>query len=177
MRGGPTAPPRLVAFVATPSRTLLVACASALAPGAPASSQSPAPASSWGLRAEYGSATIHEPDHVGWIGALATTRRTRFAEALLWDLRLSLSSGDETFMTLSAGLEVRGPWVVSPVGTAHLGLLSEAEYAGPYIHAGLGVRAQLGRRLAVRGLRQLGWHTEAGPHAWLMGVEWWFGAG
>ena len=96
----------------------------------------------WTARFQAGSATIHEWGESGAWGE-ARVGRSFVGGVLSADLGLAVSSADEGYGSLTAGLEVL-PFpraVVSPFARAEAGVLGEPEYGGYVAGIGGGLRS------------------------------------
>ena len=115
----------------------------------------------WFARIQAGSATVHEwGGSGGWVQA--QLGRSFAAGVLSADLGLAASSSDESYGSLTAGIEAL-PFpqaVVSPFVRAEAGLLVEPEYGGYVAGFGGGLSMRLSERLSARGGAAWGTHGD-----------------
>jgi hypothetical protein len=127
----------------------------------------------WIARVQAGSATIHEWGKGGVWGE-ALIGRSFVGGVLSADLGLAVSSSDEGYASLTAGLEVL-PFpraVVSPFARAEAGVLGEPEYSGYVASIGGGLAVRLTDRLSLRGGATWGTHGGVnGPAVYYGGLE------
>jgi hypothetical protein len=127
----------------------------------------------WAARFQAGSSTIHEWGESGAWGE-ARIGRSFLAGRLSADLGLAVSSSDEGYGSLTAGLEVL-PFpraVVSPFARAEAGVLGEPEYSGYVAGGGGGLAVRFSDRLSLRGGVTWGTHGSVkGPVVYYGGLE------
>ena len=127
----------------------------------------------WLARVQAGSASIHEWGASG-VWAEARVGRSFVSGVLAADLGLAVSSSDEGYGSLTAGLEVL-PFpgaVVSPFARAEAGVLGEPEYSGYVASVGGGLAVRLSDRLSLRGGATWGTHGDVkGPVVYCGGLQ------
>ena len=127
----------------------------------------------WVARFQAGSSTIHEWGPGGVWGE-ARFGRSFVGGVLSADLGLAVSSSDEAYGSLTAGLEVL-PFpraVVSPFARAEVGLLAEPEYSGYVASVGGGLSVRLNETMSLRGGASWGTHGDVkGPVVYSGGIE------
>jgi hypothetical protein len=127
----------------------------------------------WVARFQAGGSTIHEWGRSGVWGE-ARVGRAFVGGVLSADLGLAVSSSDEGYGSLTAGLEVL-PFpraVVSPFARAEVGVLGEPEYVGYVAAIGGGLSLRLNRRISLRGGASWGTHGDVeGPVVYSGGLE------
>ena len=147
---------------------LLVAAGLVVSPAISAADDRP-----WLARFQAGSSTIHE---WGRSGAWFEGRVGRsFAGGVLSaDLGLAVSSSDEGYVSLTAGLEVL-PFpraVVSPFARAEVGALGEPEYLGYVAAIGGGLSLRLNQTISLRAGASWGTHGDVeGPVVYSGGLQ------
>lgn len=127
----------------------------------------------WTARFQAGGSTIHEWGEGGVWGE-ARIGRSFVGGVLSADLGLAVSSSDETYGSLTAGLEVL-PFpraVVSPFARAEVGLLGEPEYGGYVAGIGGGLSVRLSEEISLRGGASWGTHGDVkGPVVYYGGLQ------
>jgi hypothetical protein len=126
----------------------------------------------WTARFQAGSSTIHEWGRSGVWGE-ARLGRSFVGGVLSADLGLAVSSSDEGYGTLTAGLEVL-PFpraVASPFARAEVGVLGEPEYSGYVAGVGGGLSVRLNQTISLRGGASWGTHGDVkGPIVYSGGI-------
>ena len=124
-------------------------------------------------RLQAGSSPIHEWGRRGVWGE-ARFGRSFVGGVLSADLGLAVSSADEGYGTLTAGLEVL-PFpraVVSPFARAEVGVLGEPEYSGYVAAVRRGLSVRLNETISLRGGDSWGPHGDVeGPVVYYGGIE------
>ena len=127
----------------------------------------------WTTRFQAGSSTIHEWGKSGVWGE-ARIGRSFVGGVLSADLGLAVSSSDEGYGSLTAGLEVL-PFpraVVSPFARAEAGVLGEPEYSGYVAGIGGGLSVRLREETSLRGGASWGTHGDVkGPVVYYGGLQ------
>jgi hypothetical protein len=127
----------------------------------------------WVARVQAGGASIHEWGASG-IWAEARVGRSFVGGVFSTDFGLAVSSSDEGYGSLTAGLEVL-PFpraVVSPFARAEMGVLGEPEYSGYVAGVGGGLSVRLSERLSLRGGASWGLHGDIeGPVVYYGGLQ------
>src|SRR5688572_24147522 len=113
---------------------------------------------------EAGRAEMHGSP--GPSGGLAWGRALGARRIADVELRLIYKASDNQFLSLGPGISISPFEIlgVSPFVAAHGGLLSEHDFAGPFVTWGAGVRISVIRSLAARITFARGWHGgQTGP--------------
>ena len=127
----------------------------------------------WVARFQAGSSTIHEGGRSGLWGE-ARVGRSFVGGTLSADLGLVVSSSDEGYGSLTAGLEVL-PFpraVVSPFARAEVGALGEPEYLGYVAAIAGGLSLRLNQTISLRAGASWGTHGDVeGPVVYSGGLQ------
>jgi len=128
----------------------------------------------WFLRLEGGGTQLHEWGETGPRFALRGGRDLLRSGIVRVGLGLTYSGVDGGFGTIELDLEIipLQDFVVSPIVTGGIGLLSESDWGGFTPDVSVGIVAWPAGRFSLVGLYQWASHGGiSGPNGWYIGVE------
>jgi hypothetical protein len=158
---------------------LIVVCFTAL----PATTAAQEQSRSWQFRGDLGGFRIHEDEHGIALGAHVGRRVASWQPlSLVWDFGLTGGGGNETFLALEFGPEVRIPGEQSSVQLlvgVGIGLMLESASGSPSVPYFLviGAEARVSSKSRIRGTLRPTWHRNLGDPGWwdgphLLNVGW-----
>jgi hypothetical protein len=128
----------------------------------------------WLVRGELGQVEIHHAERRSMGFGLRLGRNFDRQGFACLDLGLSVSTADEAYLSLDAGVELR-PMPrsrVTPFLGARAGFIGESEFSGIVLQGGAGLHCTLTPRAGLRLAIYRGTHGgQMGPHLLTGGVE------